>query len=200
MKTPVRKKDLDMAIGMMCAFDAMKDSNRTALQTLDTIMGNTSPGEDFIWDMCEQRAAALIEAVEEVSLMVDLSEVAAIDKNESIKMSAVMTAICEMILVTSTGKGFENLSALSVENSDPQEVLDQLSGGYDPKMISMVSGHIVRNSYPQENPTKEIITSLWIEGYVTAILGPSLYDELKNSEFVKKFMRAISEEFIILPD
>jgi hypothetical protein len=202
MKQAVHQRDIETAAGMLFAYDAFKSSGETSLGILAMAFGKKPEDLDFIWDSCIFRAQALLESVEEVEVLVD-RVISTNDKMSSIKQSAVMTAICEMLLLASGANGFEGLDIpeleMSLDKGETDATISTITGGLDPAMLAMVSGYVVDGSYPRENATVDIIAALWMQGYVVGMLGPMMFDEVKGSEFMKRFMINVRKNFIVLP-
>jgi hypothetical protein len=188
---------------MLLAYDAYKASSMTATELLAEVFGKDASDLDFVWEACGRRSEGLLEAVAEVEAMTDIGEHSKHEKMFAIKQSAVMTAICEMLFLLQGEDGFDGLDIPEIEGVLDKENVDQavkiITGGLDPNMLSMVSAHVVKGSFPKENATADIISALWIEGYITAITGPMMYEEMKESGFVKRFIDQAKKKFIILP-
>jgi hypothetical protein len=203
MKPAIHQRDVDTAAGMLMAYDGYKGSDMTSIEVIAKAFDKEPEDLYFLWDSVADRSSGLLEAVKEVESMLDMDEHSLTDKMFAIKQSAVMTAICEMLLIMNGDEGFSALSIPdlqeTVDHGDTMEVVRTITGGLEPAMLAMVSHHVVTGSYPKENATQDIITALWIEGYVVTLLGPVVFEEMKDKPFMKRFLAKAAERFIILP-
>jgi len=201
MKQEIKSRDLDAAIGMLLAVAYYKD-HRDKQTPFDLICEAFEVPEDqldFILESCDQHAEVLMEAVDEVNSRTSFN-ISTKDMLTTIKQSAVLAAISEMFMIITTGTGFAHyaISDDVLEGPISDETISGIMSGHDPAMLAMVSLFVVESSYPKENPTKEILAALFLQGFMVALLGPMIFDAGKDTSFVKNLRTMLLNRYTVI--
>lgn len=184
------KRDVDTAVGMFIAYNMVKElreQNKTPVDLLKDMVGLDDVHIAMLYDIAENHAEAQLEAVAEVEarLEVDYSDREDGFREKAIKQSMVMAAISEGNLAQD-GKTFNSLDLKGAEFLDQEQRLMLVTNDLEPGMVAMMADVIVSESYPNEKPVKDILTALWIEGFIVSLVSDEILLINKNDPRVQK--------------
>jgi hypothetical protein len=211
MTEVITMRDIEKSAGMFFCHKMFCDDrqNETAMQMLMKYLTMISGGADMseyeamMWQVAEKHSQTMMKAISEVEDKAGISIPEGAAREFAIKQAAAMAALAELTTVVS-GHTWEtelkNISQVNKDNID--EELIKVTDGLSPDMLGAVAKVIVENSYPNEKPTLDILTALWIEGAMVAIMADDMCRFLKEMEprLYERYVAQAKEKFIVIPD
>lgn len=206
MKHVVKRADIESAMGMIMAYEMWKVMRKEHV-TVSEFFVSALGGDK---DMIEMFIVVATRHAESIMRTVNDSEHETMEKIRNLDQSVHYRLIKEATVMSAIGEGIMLINGIDTEDVAPKMPLSELTeeaaqqavkkalGGLDPQMVKMVSDMIVDGSYANVTPTKDIIMSLWMEGFAISILGPAAYLESKDDPHTVNFIKKAYEIFTVI--
>lgn len=205
-KTQISQKDMETAIGMFVAHEYYLDARKRGKTVMDSIeeivewsgMDNFDSKETL-----SRQATTAVRGLREAIAISDaepsLPKIAPEKRNYAIKQTIVMS-ILGMVAMASAGQSVSDvISSEDVEDFQPSEkTLRKITAGIDPHLIRTVADVIVSDSFPTENPTDDVLETLWLEGFYVGVTGEIFYNEIKDTPTINQFVDGVKEIFDVV--
>lgn len=164
----------------------LREENKTPVDLLKDMVGLDEAHIAMLYDIAGDHAESQLQAVAEVERRMDVDYSAHPEgfREKAIKQSMVMSAISEGNLAQD-GKTFGSLDLSDADDLPQEERLMIVTNNLEPGMVAMMADVIVSESYPNEKPVKDILTALWIEGFIVSLVSGEIFQINKDDPRVQ---------------
>ena len=211
MKPTITARDRDKTIGMFLAHEFYRwarDNRRlTAMDIIKDFMKTINfPHMDEIddWLINESNTSAdlILQAVEETDQRDDVEQPDLKTKHKFMKQAIVMGAISEVEVYMARVKGGLDMDAIQrIVDSDastPEDMIRAMANGIDPKLVETVALVICEDSYPNTNPTRDVLAALWLEGFFVAAFADVVSHQAKQTPLWNQLNDSLMADFEVI--
>jgi len=190
------RRDVNTAIGMFMAMRLIRDlreQGKTVVDILTEGVGLDDAHVAMMFDVADNHAESLQAAVEEAEqIWPDKVPTTERGRDSAAKVAFVMAALSEGVLAQ-TGRTFEDTQF----NKDDEYTVNirKATDNLDPVMMGHVAEMIVKESFPDEHPVKDVLAALWLEGFMVGIMSEVLLEVGMEEPGMKEVFEAAEKTF-----